>query len=86
MRVQRLTAIALVLSLAAPGAVLAWPGGEKKLPQAIDSPVVRPRVRDDHKVGLRGGRHPSRLGNAQWGRNNKWLMGHHSRPMAHYLK
>jgi|WetSurSiteA1Bulk_404760.scaffolds.fasta_scaffold338968_1 hypothetical protein len=84
MRLPRLTTVALLLCLFAPA--IAWPGGGPKLPRAIDSPVVRPTVRDDHKAGLRQGRHPSKLQDPQWGRNPGWLVRHPIRPLSHYLK
>jgi hypothetical protein len=38
-----------------------------KLPKPIDSPVVRPKVRDDHKPGKRAGSHPARYERGEWG-------------------
>lgn len=32
--------------------------GKRRLPKPIDSPIVRPKVKDGHKPGKRGGRHP----------------------------
>jgi hypothetical protein len=39
----------------------------KKLPKPIDSPIVRPKVREDHKVGKRAGAHPARFSRPEWG-------------------
>ena len=41
-----------------------------KLPKPIDSPVVRPKVREDHKVGKRTGQHPKRFERPTYG--NEW--------------
>jgi hypothetical protein len=41
-----------------------------KLPKPIDSPVVRPKVREDHKVGKRAGKHPERFTRSTYG--NEW--------------
>jgi hypothetical protein len=59
-----LIGVALSLLLASPGAEAAIFGlfgkhkGRRCLPKAIDSPVVRPKVKDRHKEGKRGGDHP----------------------------
>ena len=54
----------LCLLLAAPGAdaaIFGLFGGHKGrhcLPRAIDSPKLRPKVKDRHKEGKRSGSHP----------------------------
>jgi hypothetical protein len=58
-----LIGVVLSLALAAPGAEAAIFGlfknrGRRCLPKAIDSPIVRPKVKDRHKEGKRGGDHP----------------------------
>jgi hypothetical protein len=59
-----LIGVTLSLVLAASGADAAIFGlfgkhkGRRCLPKAIDSPVVRPKVKDRHKEGKRGGNHP----------------------------
>ena len=59
-----LIGVTLSLVLAASGADAAIFGlfgkhkGRHCLPKAIDSPVVRPKVKDRHKEGKRGGNHP----------------------------
>jgi hypothetical protein len=59
-----LIGVALSLLLAAPGADAAIFGlfgkhkGRHSLPKAIDSPKIRPKVKDRHKEGKRGGTHP----------------------------
>jgi len=62
--------------------------GRDKLPKPIDHPIVRPKVREDHKVGKRAGRHPSQFLRQEWGTEwNHTLFtkkGHH--PIPEYLK
>ena len=59
-----LIGVTLSLLLASSGADAAVFGlfgghkGRKCLPKAIDSPMVRPKVKDRHKEGKRGGDHP----------------------------
>jgi len=59
-----LIGVTLSLLLAAPGAdaaIFGLFGGHKGrhcLPRAIDSPKIRPKVKDRHKEGKRGGTHP----------------------------
>jgi hypothetical protein len=59
-----LIGVALTLLLAAPRADAALFGlfgghkGRHCLPRAIDSPKLRPKVKDTHKEGKRGGTHP----------------------------
>ena len=41
-------------------------------PKPIDSPILRPKLRDDHKQGMkRLGRHPSSLAHAEYGSESK---------------
>ena len=59
-----LIGVTLSLLLAAPGAdaaIFGLFGGHKGrhcLPRAIDNPKIRPKVKDRHKEGKRGGTHP----------------------------
>ena len=59
-----LIGVTLSLVLAASGADAAIFGlfgkhkGRRCLPRAIDSPQIRPKVKDRHKEGKRGGDHP----------------------------
>jgi hypothetical protein len=59
-----LIGVTLSLLLAAPAAdagIFGLFGGHKGrrcLPKAIDSPKIRPKVKDRHKEGKRGGNHP----------------------------
>jgi hypothetical protein len=58
-----------------------------KLPKPIDHPIVRPKVREDHKPGKKTGRHPSQYQRstygAEWGKILN-LRRHH--PVPEYLK
>jgi len=49
----RLTVVAVVLALGAGSAEAGLFGGKRKFPKAIDSPIVRPKVRENHKPGTR---------------------------------
>jgi hypothetical protein len=63
-----LTGLLLAAVLLAPAAEAGlFGGGSKKLPRPIDSPSVRPKVREDHKLGKRGGVHPRRGLDPMWG-------------------
>jgi hypothetical protein len=59
-----LIGVTLSLLLASSGADAAIFGlfgkhkGRRCLPRAIDSPKIRPKVKDRHKEGKRGGDHP----------------------------
>jgi hypothetical protein len=53
--------------LSSAGAEAGLFGGRSKLPKPIDSPVVRPKTRDDHKQGKRVGRHPQQYLRPEWG-------------------
>ena len=55
-----------------------------KLPKPIDHPIVRPKVRDDHKAGKRAGKHPESLSHstygAEWGKILNTSHRHHEIP------
>jgi hypothetical protein len=54
-----------------------------KLPKPIDHPIVRPKVREDHKAGKRAGRHPSQYVHPTWGANWDQILNtrqHHEIP------
>ena len=76
------------LLLSSAGAEAGLFGSNKpRLPKPIDSPIVRPKQRDDHKAGKRVGRHPDRFlrpeYGAAWGQTLD-LKRHHDVP--EYLK
>jgi len=62
--------------------------GKDKLPKPIDHPIVRPKVKEDHKVGKRAGRHPSEFHSSEYGAEWNHILftkkGHHEIP--EYLK
>lgn len=71
---MKLLAAGIVLVLAASTAE-AFPFFHKssstdKLPKPIDTPIVRPKTREDHKAGKRAGRHPQDLQHSEYG--NEW--------------
>jgi len=60
---------------------------DNKLPKPIDHPIVRPKVREDHKVGKRAGRHPSELIRPQWGAEWHQILDlKRPHPIPEYLK
>jgi hypothetical protein len=72
---MKLLAAGIVLVLAASTGADAFPIFHKarttdKLPKPIDTPIVRPKIREDHKVMKRAGRHPSQFQHAEYG--NEW--------------
>ncbi len=89
---MKLLVAGVVLLLAASTAAEAFPLFHKarstdKLPKPIDSPIVRPKIREDHKVGKRTGRHPSAVQRQQWG--TEWqhtLSIKRPHPIPDYLK
>jgi hypothetical protein len=48
-----LAVLAVVVALGAQTAEAGLFGGKKKFPKAIDSPVIRPKVKEYHKPGSR---------------------------------
>ena len=54
-------------------------------PKPIDSPIVRPKFRDDHKAGKRVGRHPSALAHADYGNEWKKIFATRHHPIPEYL-
>jgi hypothetical protein len=80
------------MKLAAAGIVLLLLGSvaaeaKDKLPKPIDHPIVRPKVREDHKVGKRAGRHPSEYTHPTYGANWNQILytrTHHELPAYLY--
>jgi hypothetical protein len=57
-----------------------------KLPKPIDTPIVRPNIREDHKVMKRAGRHPSNFQHAEYGTEwDKTLKTPPRHPFPDYL-
>jgi hypothetical protein len=54
-------------------------------PKPIDSPIVRPKLSDDHKQGKRIGRHPSAFYRSEYG--NEWnkIFAPRHHPIPEYL-
>ncbi len=60
---------------------------QERLPKPIDHPIIRPKMRDDHKAGKRLGRHPSELLRPEWGGNWAQLLTiKRPHPIPGYLK
>ena len=60
--------------------------GKDKFPKPIDSPIVRPKYRDDHKAGKRIGRHPSAYYRSDWGADwGRTLTMRRHHPIPEYL-
>ena len=59
--------------------------GKSEFPKPIDSPIVRPKFRDDHKAGKRTGRHPSALAQSEYGSEWKKIFASRHHPIPEYL-
>jgi len=59
--------------------------GKSEFPKPIDSPIVRPKFREDHKAGKRVGRHPSALAHADYGSEWKKVFVTRHHPIPEYL-
>jgi hypothetical protein len=55
------------------------------LPKPIDSPIVRPKMRDDHKANRRVGRHPAAYARSDYGAEWKKFMTARHHPIPEYL-
>ena len=75
--------IALVLLSSAGVQAGIFSSKKDKLPKPIDHPIVRPKAREEHKVGKKAGRHPEEMARssygAEWGRILN-LTRHHVMP------
>ena len=78
-------ALLLLGSASADAGVFGIFKGKSDLPKPIDSPIVRPKMRDDHKAGKRTGRHPSNLAHAQYGAEWKKIFATRHHPIPEYL-
>ncbi len=61
-------------------------GGKAKLPKAIDSPILRPKVKDGHKVAPHVRKQPDKYNSLSWGANWDRLYRVRSRPLKPYLR
>jgi hypothetical protein len=60
--------------------------GKSSLPKPIDSPIVRPKAREDHKAGKRNGQHPSAFNRSEYGAEwNKIFSTRRPHPIPEYL-
>jgi hypothetical protein len=87
-RVGVITLALLCLSGAVEAGIFGWLGflrGRSKLPQPIDSPIVRPKVREDHKQGKKQ-RHPARQEDYLWGTRRDLIFRDQTRPVDSRLK
>ena len=55
------------------------------LPKPIDSPIVRPKMRDDHKAGRRNGKHPEAFHRSEYGNEWKKILSTRHHPIPEYL-
>jgi hypothetical protein len=59
--------VLLLLSSAGAQAGIFSRDKKEKLPKPIDHPIVRPKVREEHKVGKRAGQHPKEMQRSSYG-------------------
>ena len=55
------------------------------LPKPIDSPIVRPKLRDDHKANKRVGSHPAAYVRSEYGNEWKKIFSARHHPIPEYL-
>jgi hypothetical protein len=60
-------------------------GRRDTFPKPIDSPIVRPKYRDDHKAGKRTGRHPAAFASSEYGNEWKKIFSARHHPIPEYL-
>lgn len=77
-------AIAVVGLALSAGIAAADHGNDGKLPKPIDSPIVRPKLREGHKVKARVRTNPYER--ISWGSEWKLIFHHPVRNRAHYLR
>ena len=80
---MRLVVTGIVLLLLGSAGAEASLFNRSKLPKPIDHPIVRPKVREDHKVGKCAGRHPSEFIRPDWG--TEWNHTLYSRQGPHQI-
>ena len=78
-------ALLLLGSVSADAGVFGIFSRKTDFPKPIDSPIVRPKIRDDHKAGKRTGRHPSALAQADYGSEWKKIFATRHHPIPEYL-
>jgi hypothetical protein len=83
----RIGLMILVVGLSAPSSHAGIFGGKSKPPEAIDSPIVRPKLKETHKMGastLKMDR--DKFGAASWGARWDLLFKETTRPLAPHLR
>ncbi|PYQ46732.1 MAG: hypothetical protein DMF78_25555 [Acidobacteria bacterium] len=85
---MKLIAAGVVLFLAASTAAEAFPFFHRarstdKLPKPIDSPIVRPKLREDHKLGKKSGVHRASVTRYEWGRQKNLRYVSRPHPFGH---
>jgi hypothetical protein len=84
---RRILLLVAALGLPAASVQAGWfGGGGPKLPKAIDTPILRPKVKDGHKVAPHVRNQPDKYNNPNWGANWKRLFRQRSRPLKPYLR
>ncbi len=79
--------VVAALGLSAASAQAGWfGGGGAKLPKAIDSPILRPKVKEGHKVAPHVLHESNRYNSPTWGGSWKRLLKARSRPLKPYLR
>jgi len=78
----------LILSAVASSSQAGLFGGRKNLPQAVDSPIVRPKLKEGHKVGASTSRlEKGKYASPTWGARWDQLFFHlPTRPLAPHLR
>jgi hypothetical protein len=88
MRMRTILAVgllALIAGSAEAGILGGLFGGRAKRPQAVDSPMVRPKLKEDHKAGYSFRGHNAKVQRPDWGADWKRLKARQNAPRSHYL-
>jgi hypothetical protein len=80
-------AVALLLlgSVSADAGIFGIFSRKTDFPKPIDSPILRPKVRDDHKQGKRTGRHPEAFYRSEYGKEWGKIFASRHHPIPEYL-
>jgi hypothetical protein len=82
-----LLVVVAAFGLSAASAQAGWfGGGGGKLPKAIDSPILRPKVKLSHKVAPHVRHESGKYSSPSWGGDWKRLLKQRSRPLKPYLR
>ena len=78
---SRLALMVLVAGLISSSSEAGWFGNSTKLPKPIDSPVVRPKLKETHKMGAHSlAPSKSKYGSPTWGANWNRIFHERNRP------